>query len=125
MKKILLILCIIGLPVWAETTNIYEPSNSSVRTIRGTGNGNYSLYDNSGNYKGRVRDYSNGRRVMYDQNNNMVKTFRGAPANRTHVFDAEGNKVGTEGLYPVEDSQHLIITETAQVVLELFLAGVV
>jgi len=75
MKKILLILCIIGLPVWAETTNIYEPSNSSVRTIRGTGNGNYSLYDNSGNYKGRVRDYSNGRRVMYDQNNNMVKTF--------------------------------------------------
>ena len=47
MKKILLILCIIGLPVWAETTNIYEPSNSSVRTIRGTGNGNYSLYDNS------------------------------------------------------------------------------
>lgn len=24
MKKILLILCIIGLPVWAETTNIYD-----------------------------------------------------------------------------------------------------
>ena len=62
MKKILLILCIIGLPVWAETTNIYEPSNSSVRTIRGTGNGNYSLYDNSGNLKGRLKNYTNAQK---------------------------------------------------------------